>query len=854
MSSKPANDRPLWTFIHPNFGIFSSPNSSTPPQLPIAGAFSELDVDRPHDLRYSDNRYPFLPFTPVYPKLTEPPFDVLNTFGHDVKVERTPTGKWAVAKRTVDRWSRLEERLRFVAHHLEQWRPLVALDALPIPWPSKFGYRSAHNSPGAAKKAGRKSRSIFILSMGYCSFLMSRRMGVTVDGRHQWEQDMDINETLKFDPDLIAVFKSSELLCRTNYARAGVVITPSFQHLDIIQPLLNFDVPVYFYWGAQSIHESRFDRAWCIEEKYQPRTFSGPTVYRYQALEPSPLEIPQPLFSQIPSHSPPPSTPTSKAPVPRYSGDPYADMSDDDEESYGPIVEEEVKPFGPFPKVEPGSGQRANEKVWDYLRRRAEANADAWQTSDSAKLKQMQDWYKHSQKGLAPGPRSHTAMYVWLVDEETGHEMRTHKFKQDTDDWYSFFRRFDPAKNQWDLMTRPIPDDVPDFMQILESRRSSSNHLSSHVDPEPSSSSVSSVSEAMTSEISSVSTVSELGPSESSDDTTELSTIPDLSSLPESDLAAPMDVGSPEPMDTRHHEEFLYTPWACDQDLQSNIYSVFGFAPLNTTGNVLPQVKIRWQDAARMVGNRHESTVAIDTQGPIINFFHNLTTQPPTITALNIAEQDIAANAAFPLQEHGALGFGVSIFNVDDVRYYRLVPTAVDIPQPAWQLIVTDPVGVLICLREDLGGSVFRAARFLFSRGISFSTRITSFVSPPATAPYTDYILGWRPANHAPTVGEYAFCQDLRDRFLMRPYARAAFLRGGIIWRLAVESTERLSDAECSAVDGPSVDIAHYDCISSNAHGEMYDDSLTEQEKDLICGVYKVATSKLASVYVYFLG
>jgi hypothetical protein len=86
---------------------------------------------------------------------------------------------------------------------------------------------------------------------------------------------------------------------------------------------------------------------------------------------------------------------------------------------------------------------------------------------------------------------------------------------------------------------------------------------------------------------------------------------------------------------------------------------------------------------------------------------------------------------------------------------------------------------------------------------------------------------------------DYAGYESRRTAFLAQSRGRKAVLAGGIVWRLAINSVE-LSHV----LVGPSEDVFEYgDVIQSDSDGGLlWDDSLLEDELNLICGVYKVQT------------
>ncbi|KAJ3726417.1 hypothetical protein DFJ43DRAFT_1002189 [Lentinula guzmanii] len=103
-------------------------------------------------------------------------------------------------------------------------------------------------------------------------------------------------------------------------------------------------------------------------------------------------------------------------------------------------------------------------------------------------------------------------------------------------------------------------------------------------------------------------------------------------------------------------------------------------------------------------------------------------------------------------------------------------------------------------------------------------------------------ILGFRPAGFSPTLQDYHAYEVLRDDFLRSARGRAALLAGGIVARLARDAVN-----EQDVYDGPTENALqegeHVLCVwEEGKHFALWDDNLTEEEIDLICGTYEVAT------------
>ena len=163
-----------------------------------------------------------------------------------------------------------------------------------------------------------------------------------------------------------------------------------------------------------------------------------------------------------------------------------------------------------------------------------------------------------------------------------------------------------------------------------------------------------------------------------------------------------------------------------------------------------------------------------------------------------------------------------------------------------WVLEFRDPATVLQCFRRQ-ETTIPELAQFLSHYGAAFTTRLRGSQIASSLAPrhHRQVELGWRTPLHHGTVLEYNFYVESRNRLLHCPYGRAALLEGGIIWQLAVDGLGSLS--ESLVLDGPSLDVlqhGHAVKCGNDKQNWLWDNALSDQDRDIICGVYKVYTSQ----------
>jgi hypothetical protein len=175
--------------------------------------------------------------------------------------------------------------------------------------------------------------------------------------------------------------------------------------------------------------------------------------------------------------------------------------------------------------------------------------------------------------------------------------------------------------------------------------------------------------------------------------------------------------------------------------------------------------------------------------------------------------------------------------------YYILSPKfAAD---PPFELAVTSPALVVEILRDQWGPDLSAIAHQLLIRGIAFNTFIRGSARPQTPEMLVARFsgLGYRPKGYKPDQIDYLAYERRRDRLLSSPRGRAALLMGGIVARLARDlvNFEHVSR-------GPSEDVFHDGTVVWNEQTPSlgyWDDRLTADEVNMICGVYKVDTGEL---------
>lgn len=299
--------------------------------------------------------------------------------------------------------------------------------------------------------------------------------------------------------------------------------------------------------------------------------------------------------------------------------------------------------------------------------------------------------------------------------------------------------------------------------------------------------------------------------------------------------------------------------------LADDVYEQYGFIGLDGDAKVDQQL-FEWSDVRKLLGDGNQSedrtwSIVRKSFGDVDSFVDPGLQVPLTYFLAMLLHPienplkhlpslwDIAADSVEPFADHMNAEFRLvrdaRSANSDAIYFISAKDRVGD--DVHWQIMLTDAATVLACFRQEQAHTMRDLALFLLQCGRPFSTRIQRSkmqFPPPALYPPLA-VLGWRPQNHRPTVSEYNFYENLRRAFFTdHGRARAALLKGGIIWRLAVEGSGGLIPDR--VLGGPSEEaLVCGTCLASvNERDSLWDDELSESDMDLICGVYKYATGE----------
>jgi hypothetical protein len=277
------------------------------------------------------------------------------------------------------------------------------------------------------------------------------------------------------------------------------------------------------------------------------------------------------------------------------------------------------------------------------------------------------------------------------------------------------------------------------------------------------------------------------------------------------------------------------------------IYERYGFIVTHGNANT-SQPTIPWTQVRKIFGDI-ETHVEKSLEGPVSHFLEGLLHSPMDSVGRLASVWDLANHSASPLigSRFQLIVRPADTSNSDVIYFIQAKNASNDVN---WQLMLHDAATVLQCFRQEKATLIHNIALFLLRHGTPFNTciqRSQVSLSPLPSMPLT--VLGWRPAKHKPTVGEYNYYEKLHSAFFDHPRSHAAQLKGGIISHLALEGGGEQVDNR--VFEGPSDEVLMCGTCISGSHNtpeSLWDDDLSEADMNLLCGVYKVYTGKSGQI------
>ena len=247
--SRPQED---YVYCHQQYGVFTSPNSLSPPPFPLPAPNSSLESTQTTSPAFQ--KWPYLALIPTVPRFDDPLLDGLSLKSpKSLEIVKRSAISYRLNENTISAWSEVEEWLLYLIKVLSKYRVRFCDEESPT-FPYKYGYKKWHKNSAEALKAAQQSHLAFRILMGYVSFSMVARDNTyrVIDPkgdnyRQWWEIDLG---RWNVPHNIIDLVRNSELNCfNANYPRAGVIVFHDCDFTHFINDLVKWDVPLWIYWG-----------------------------------------------------------------------------------------------------------------------------------------------------------------------------------------------------------------------------------------------------------------------------------------------------------------------------------------------------------------------------------------------------------------------------------------------------------------------------------------------------------------------------------------------------------------------------------------------------------------------------
>jgi hypothetical protein len=830
---------PTYVFCSDSGEIYSSPNRIVPPDV-VPSPNDRISLRDTRSLQWSRQEYPFLAWAPANVKFTGPILGRLACTYKSVRLCSVGPG-WRLNPEIEVKWARLERALAGLVGNLEephrQWKSYA--------WPYSFKYREDHHWEDEARRAIMMSRDAFVPLIALCSWLLAKNSNPPPPQRPSWVKT--VVDKYDVSPEWVDELMESQI-GNLHIPRVGVIINPYRFSYDEIPLLQYYDVPVWIWWGkvpalVKTIAEPwRPDQASAMEAwKASAWPTTNPIFLQTQqhgSRESSRFQTPG--FPSLGSRSPnfgstfQPQSPVqpnvtvdamllndADDAVPLNNADDATPLNNAD--CFGPIdnsawlnntgwpdspdnsgwtnvVSFRQPPPPPGPnnppgEYYPGSRQQVNESCHEYLARRQAELPGQIASATPTKQQQCADRLRASSSHAAPGRRG-ALVYHW---EQMTHTLRLRTLVRSCDVESTFYdygpnqRVFDPFYNEWDICSELAPDDIPTDVEIARY----------------------------------------MGTDEDEDQG---------SSIPPNTHGDPIDYNL-DLAEGLHVGAETGSKMLQFDDLSTILYTRYGII---RTANSQPSISLSANEIetmGRIIGNA-QTGLAAPWQGLlgalIKGLAHSGNGMPPSPPLRDLDDFTSITNL---IRESNVM---VTQLEHEFCKWILLEGREFEYTPTLWKIVVSDAASALQCLRGNWGPRDSDIVRNLCQRGIRFHSLTPippsyyeSLLRQPSILPR------YRRHGYKPDPVAYMAYEDKRDELLKLPHARAALTMGGIVWRLSIEviGLEKV-------LTGPSADAWKF---GSRHHargmGTSCEDALSEDELDLICGVYKTYNSKSPGIF-----
>ncbi|KAJ7163645.1 hypothetical protein C8R46DRAFT_1221064 [Mycena filopes] len=797
----------------PNFllNLLSQPAAPSPAYNTLDAKFQQtawMSEDSPQ-LLFVPRDNPF--HGPLFGRLRLPPG------GFPLEIKRTG---WILNEVLQESWKDLEYALLHVlsammrAHHLR-----LSEGQIPHPPPRQYGYNCVYRSSDAANAVAIRARNAFLPLMAeitmYFIALDALAPLKAVPGQNPWRDQ--VIEYSGVHPQWFADLENSAVGDMRTPRVGGIL---DFTHRDdpaltrrhrlewvLSLIMYRYPIPIYFYWG-----EIASTPSYPVPPALRQNCLC-PDIHEISYLSALPGKVAFSAWREQRGHMESCRLSHPYRPPSVRSALPFTPQSAQSSVTMPTTPPSPADPPTDPPEPEKNSGQKRGEDPQSFFARRKTRNDELTRReTDQMRGKRLQR-EAAAATGAPPGKKG-PSVFIW--EEENGFYIRRSITRSEAADMWDAYtpaqRIYDGFHNQWDLCTALAPDEGPPENDM-------DNDAGPDDDVFPEASDIPNTllpAEAP-------------GPPETEKD---LKRAHDLDDLEHGHVSNDDDGDSP------------YEPY---HDISDIPRQRFGFCPPIAPSTY--RTPVDRDTCYKALGDSKWPSLKAEYEhlpsllAYLLHGVESINEIPRELLDLRQDDADISSlsNWVFSIHiEH--------LISSDDSElgrkktYYVLRPTDPD-PDDLY-IVLSSAVTTLQIIRMGWGPDLREVVTHLVEYGIEFRLCIqeepSNNPSPPRWTGYTG--LGFRKQNYSATPVDYHVYQALRDNFLESPRGRLALQAGGIVGRLA-----RFAVNTNVACLGPTQDalwtgVRLWDGESSMAY---WDNLLTEDEINLICGVYEVGTGRV---------
>jgi hypothetical protein len=813
---------------------------------------------------------------PIHKPFYGPLFDRLSFIEHSTPIQKLSNGLWSLDREVVDHWDALERNLRAILF------AMLHCSMTPRPklfqfwgFPRQYGYIQCYHRRQIAESVASRSRDAFAPLLAAILFLFLclenearhsstnwRESVLTRTGiHHMWLAELELS-----------------IACDFSIPRVGGIIDMATCEFQSILPLLSkVNMSMYLHWGHISTlpvnnAPTSFQSAGLVPTGTNIAGLHSSWSLGHKAIAipdgiacpdhrgPFQLDRSYPIWSQprVPVHSDIFAATGTTVWFDRPSGfgGNHTFIAAPSPINHNEELEQPVplSPNGPpptanssapnsaphpiLPPVHPQSGQRQGEDMATFFARRAKRNEERAERETEAKRMSRLQREKNSRSHRPPG-RKGARVYVW--DDVGGFFVRRPAGRAYYADQWELFkthqRRYDSFYDEWDLceaFTDPGNSSDQPEMGSGDSDDDGDDHADGYY-------------YNITQAVSGSAVLPEGNAPSSSLDDLSPPLLPEDRNPPdhnEGTFASTSDLGRihpRDPLDEVTQLEFNECP-------QDAVYYRFGFVyPITPVED--PRKKPVWPTIRKYLGNGWQASWAEPPKSiqESLSVFFGYLSAAQTLRDIPRSIYDILDNNAGLFGQLQKVRVRSEILS--QTLHYIISLQKEEQGAGFFDCIVLTSAAAVVEILRQGWADLSTISHGLFEKGIAFHTCVRApgkLLKKKPTPRYGG--LGYHPMKTDLGLIDFVAYESRRNQFLCSPRGRAALLAGGIVARIAREALS-VEDVDRGPSDSVFEDGL---CLESSPLSLAYwDDCLTGDEVDLICGVYRVDTGKQLETWIW---